>query len=94
MISESDKQFKKKVQKEALQVVRNYWRSASFTDRKLADIPTDALSVTNRKYVTLNGPTSLRPTSSVVGQFYLDTTIGVPIWYDGTSWIDANGNVA
>lgn len=65
----------------------------SFTDRKLTDMPTDSLQVTPRKYVNLNGTTSLRPTGSVLGQFYFDTTLGQPIWWDGTSFVDADGNV-
>ena len=65
----------------------------SFTDRKLTDIPTDALQVTSRKFVTLNGTTANRPRGSILGQFYFDTTLGQPIWWDGTSFVDASGNV-
>jgi hypothetical protein len=28
-----------------------------------------------------------------VGQFYFDTTLGLPIWWDGSDWIDASGTV-
>ena len=66
--------------------------SDSFTARKVTDTPTDALSVVPRKYVTMNGNTASRPTSSVVGQFYLDTDLGMPVWWDGTGFIDAQGN--
>jgi hypothetical protein len=39
-----------------------------------------------------NGTTANRPTQSLqVGQFYFDTTLGYPIWYDGTDWVDATG---
>ena len=38
-----------------------------------------------------NGVTGSRPGSPVTGQRYFDTTLGLPIWYDGTNWIDAAG---
>jgi hypothetical protein len=41
-----------------------------------------------------NGVTADRPTQNLqVGQFYFDTTLGYPIWYDGTDWVDATGTV-
>jgi len=40
------------------------------------------------------GTTALRPSTSLqVGQFYFDTTINRPIWWDGTNWINAAGTV-
>jgi hypothetical protein len=39
-----------------------------------------------------NGTTADRPTQSLqIGQFYFDTTLGYPIWYNGTDWVDATG---
>lgn len=68
-------------------------KTSAFTDRKLTDTPTDSLSVVNRQYVTLNGTT--RPTSSVMGQQFIDTTLasgrGKPIYWNGIGWIDATG---
>lgn len=41
-----------------------------------------------------NGSTANRPTTLLqIGQFYFDTTLGYPIWYDGTDWVDAAGTV-
>ena len=41
-----------------------------------------------------NGITADRPTQSLqIGQFYFDTTLGYPIWYDGTDWVDSSGTV-
>ena len=41
-----------------------------------------------------SGPTADRPTTNlVVGDYYFDTDLNLPIWYDGTDWIDAAGNV-
>ncbi len=64
-----------------------------FTVRKLADTPSDDLQIVNRRYVTLNG--TVRPTSSVLGQQFFDTTLasgrGAPIYWNGTGWVDATG---
>jgi hypothetical protein len=41
-----------------------------------------------------SGTTADRPTGRLqVGQYYFDTTIGRPIWYNGTNWINAAGTV-
>ena len=76
---------------DVIRIVKEYLQSSAFTDRKLTDTPTDAFQVVNRQYVTLNGVTASRPTSSVLGQFYYDTTINRPVWWNGTSWVKADG---
>jgi hypothetical protein len=39
-----------------------------------------------------NGTTADRPIQNLqVGQFYFDTTLGYPIWYNGTVWKNASG---
>ena len=48
--------------------------------------------------ITLSTPsagiTADRPSTDLqVGQFYFDTTINRPIWWDGTNWINAAGTV-
>ncbi len=41
-----------------------------------------------------NGDTASRPTSLATnGTMYFDTTLGIPIWYDGTNWVDATGTI-
>jgi len=44
-----------------------------------------------------SGTTANRPTVHlVVGQFYFDTTLGYPIWYNAngsTGWVNATGTV-
>jgi hypothetical protein len=76
-------------------IVQEYLKSGGFTIRKLTDMPTDALQVTSRRYVNLNGPSTQRPVSSVVGQFYLDMTLaagnGKPTWWNGSGFIDSSG---
>lgn len=38
------------------------------------------------------GLTADRPTQNLqIGQFYYDTTLGIPIWYNGTVWKNASG---
>lgn len=42
--------------------------------------------------VTGSGTTANRPTSALyVGKFYFDLTLNIPVWYDGTQWVDAAG---
>jgi hypothetical protein len=39
-----------------------------------------------------SGTTANRPTIKLqVGQQYYDTTLGIPIWYNGTVWKNASG---
>ncbi len=77
-----------------IKIVRDYLNSSAFTSRKLTDTPTDALSVVNRKFVTNNGSTTNRPTASVIGQPYFDTSLGKPVWYGPAGWVDATGTPA
>lgn len=42
--------------------------------------------------IPLSGITANRPTVGlVVGLYYFDTTLGIPIWWDGENWVDATG---
>lgn len=38
-----------------------------------------------------SGTTSNRPTTVNIGYSYFDTTLGKPIWWKGTVWVDATG---
>jgi hypothetical protein len=53
---------------------------------------TQALSIPD------SGSTTDRPVDTGViklrvGQFYFDTTLGIPIWWDGADWVNASGTV-
>ena len=39
----------------------------------------------------VSGTTAQRPSSRPTGWMYFDTTLGQPIWWDGTAWVDAMG---
>ena len=86
----NDKEALKKIIQDEIQT---YLKSGAFSIRKVTDTPNDALSVVNRNYVTNNG--TVRPTSSVIGQPFLDTSLasgrGKPIWYNGIGFVDATG---
>lgn len=41
--------------------------------------------------LTTSGPTAARPTASFVGQPYFDTTLGLPVWWSGATWVNASG---
>jgi hypothetical protein len=39
-----------------------------------------------------NGKSSERPTTRLLtGQYFFDTTLGIPIWWNGIKWINASG---
>jgi hypothetical protein len=39
-----------------------------------------------------SGTTALRPTANLqIGQFYFDTTLGIPIWWNSVHWVNASG---
>jgi hypothetical protein len=61
----------------------------------------DAVLATYAVAGATNGTFADRPTNPNVGQMYFATdktatggsNQGVPIWYNGTSWVDSTGNV-
>jgi hypothetical protein len=79
--------------KEYVETFLKEWMAYSgFTEKKITDTPKEALAVVNRAFVTMSGTTSQRPTSSAVqGQYYFDTTLDIPIWRNGSDWVDATG---
>lgn len=82
-------------EKRDLQIqMRDYLKNQAFVATKRTDTPTDALQVVNRKFVTLNGATANRPVSSILGQFYFDTTLGYPVWWNGSTWVKYDGTAA
>ena len=45
--------------------------------------------------IILSGNTASRPVKGLyVGRPYFDTTVGRPIWFDGTIWVYADGTPA
>jgi len=48
---------------------------------------------TQATQVPSSGTTNNRPTTGrQTGQFYFDTTLGYPIWWNGTKWVNASGS--
>jgi hypothetical protein len=47
----------------------------------------------NRAILNPNyGTTKNRPTAGLsIGQTYFDTTLNIPIWYNGSKWVNASG---
>lgn len=44
------------------------------------------------RYESNHGATGARPTTNlVIGEFFFDTTLNKPIWYNGSGWVDATG---
>lgn len=48
-------------------------------------------NVTPNRLVVPSGDTASRPSSPVVGQHYFDTDVNMPIWFNGSVWVDALG---
>jgi hypothetical protein len=43
--------------------------------------------------ITANRPIDTGAIKLQLGQQYFDTTLGLPIWWNGTDWVDASGTV-
>lgn len=41
--------------------------------------------------IVLSGTTSQRPTNVKIGSTYFDISLNKPIWWNGSTWIDATG---
>lgn len=81
------------IDERAKKIVENYMKSSGFAERKLTDLPTDALQVVSRRFVTLNGATANRPRGSVLGQRYFDTDLGIPVFWNGSTFVNSAGVV-
>ena len=90
MENELDKKIDERIKK----LVPEILRGSAFTDRKITDTPTDSLSVVNRNYVNLSGSVASRPSSSVaqMGQRYFAIDTGIPMVYNSSSSVWANGS--
>ena len=53
----------------------------------------DAVLETYANAGATNGTWANKPTNPDTGKMYFCTDRGYPIWYNGTSWVDANGTV-
>ena len=90
-----DDKTKKQIRLIALDAMKDYAKGQSFSDRKLADTPTDALSVVNRRFVTLSSNVAARPVSSVaiVGQPFFATDTFIPMTYSAAGWRNGVGSI-
>lgn len=60
--------------------------------------PTAGGHMTTRDYVAnqegaSSGATGARPVTTVVGYMFFDTTLGLPVWWNGAAWVDATGTI-
>src|SRR5690606_41862684 len=73
-----------------------------YTEQEVARGLAEARSYTGQKLEQLQqivlyrqaGPTSTRPDGVAVGTVYFDTTLGKPVWWTGSDWVDAMGDPA
>src|SRR3990167_9858782 len=70
-------------------------KQSGFIVRKLTDTPTDALSLVNRRFVTLSSNVGARPVSSVavVGQPFFATDTFIPMTYSAAGWRNGVGSI-
>lgn len=87
--------LKQQIKEVVLEVVKQYNKNSFFTDRKVTDTPTEAFSIVNRKFATLNGLVASRPVSSVavLGQHYYATDTNIPMVFDGNKWRNGIGSI-
>lgn len=46
----------------------------------------------NKSGASTNRPTGLTNDWQSIGTMFFDTTLGKPIWWNGTNWVDATGS--
>jgi hypothetical protein len=68
-----------------------------YADGKIAEALNDSKEYTDSQiegietHPPIGGPTGERPLAPFLYGCYFDTTLGIPIWWDGTKWVDAGG---
>lgn len=75
--------------------IKEYNRTAAFSDKKITDNPTDALQVVNRRFVTLSSNVGARPVTSVavIGQRFLATDTSIPMFKVAAGWVNGVGSI-
>jgi len=75
-------EYSQSYQNELLNVLRLYFNQVdNFTQN----------ATTPASGTTANRPVSSAQSRLAIGQFYFDTTLGYPIWWNGTVWKNASG---
>jgi hypothetical protein len=64
--------------------------SAGTSGQSIISNGSGVMSWSNRTVIE-SGATGSRPASPVTGETYFDTTLGKPIWWSGSQWVDATG---
>ena len=71
--------------------------SAEFENRLLNQLRLYFNQLNNYTQATATpdyGTTVNRPVNKLqIGQMYFDTTLGIPIWWNGAKWVNASGTV-
>lgn len=71
--------------------INNLTNRVSTNEDNIANEVTRATAIESTKLDLSTGNTESRPTGKIAGYVYFDTTLNKPIWYTGTSWVDATG---
>lgn len=51
------------------------------------------MAVEAARAIGMHGTSAQRPSSPSTGMIYFDETLGKPIWWNGSDWVDATGTV-
>lgn len=57
----------------------------------LSDDTTITIDASSFIAIPQGGTTAARPGTPVLYQQYFDTTLGYPVWWNGTNWVNATG---
>jgi hypothetical protein len=64
-----------------------------YTDSQATLVLNNAKEYTDSQNVCFSGSSDNRPSDVGVGRYYFDTDLGHPIWFNGSDWTNANGEV-
>jgi hypothetical protein len=64
------------------------------TSYSRADLVTLAANLADLLTVNTGGTTAERPVTPILYQSFFDTTLGKPVWFDGTNWVDGAGTIS
>ena len=69
------------------------WTGSAWVAQDIATAASVAAAVTAGT-APASGTTGARPVAPATGYMYFDTTLGQPVWWDGTGYVDATGTTA
>ena len=90
-----DKEQKKELEILILETVKESGLLSDPMKERIIGTPTESYSITNRRYVNLNGNVASRPKSSIasVGQHYFAVDTAIPMVFSVYGWRNGVGSI-